>query len=107
VISLSGRYVGNEAFRCTNVGSPPVTGTDHASHFVFSDLLRGRWKITFQRYRTVSGHKPGTPRLTASLENRRPASVANPSGGSGASYGSHSNGLSTSTHWSTPAPPLM
>src|SRR5215210_921580 len=34
------------AFLTSSVRLPPVTGTDHRSHFVPDDDSRGRWKIT-------------------------------------------------------------
>ena len=39
-----GRTMGKSAFRSTNAGSPPVTGTDHRSNFVVPYESRGRWK---------------------------------------------------------------
>src|SRR4030095_1559443 len=36
------------AFLTSSVGLPPVTGTDHRSHFVRRSGPRGSWKITFR-----------------------------------------------------------
>src|SRR5918996_2488787 len=41
-----GFVMGHEALRIISLGSPPVAGTDHASHCVFGDEVRGMWKMT-------------------------------------------------------------